>query len=398
MKEEFTRTIPTDDEMVDRARKMIPTLLERAAATEENRSVLPQTIQEFVDAGLYRILQPTEYGGYAMDITTLYRVTMQLARGCPSSAWCYVLVASHNWQLPMIGARAADEVWARDAGVRMSSSFAPFGKARAVEGGFMVSGRWPWSSGCDHCDWALVGALVPSDSGGRPVHRAFLVPRTQYDIIDTWYVFGLKGTGSKDIGLRGEVFVPEYRSHNFSNFLEMREVGHDTFKDRTYRYPFGVMFAYCLASVAIGVAEGAQTLFVEQMRERTSAVDGAKAIEDPAVRQRIAESDTLIRGMHGRMDANLGQIRALIDADRAVPMELRVHAKWDALHIVRTAMQAVDLCFKASGARGIRLDNPIQRYFRDMHTISNHGFLNADKGAQNAGLFELTGVNADPMV
>ncbi|MFI4975861.1 MAG: acyl-CoA dehydrogenase family protein [Caulobacterales bacterium] len=387
---------PTEAELLDRARALAPVLRDRAAACEENRSVLPQTVADFEAAGFYRILQPAAHGGYEMHPMALYRVAMELAKGCPSSAWCLCLVGVHNWEMALLDPQAARDVWGADDSARISSSYGPFGRVERVDGGFMVSGRWPWSSGCDHCQWVFLGGRAPGPAG-PPDQRAFLIPRSDYEIDDTWHVFGLKGTGSKDIVVDG-AFVPEHRTHRFSDTYLMQDVGLKTFTSPVYRHSFGTVFAYCLAVVVLGMADGALEEFTEQMRERRGTYDGARAMEDPFVRQRIAEADATVRGLHQKLDANFAELDALIAAGQPLPVVTRVANKWDSQVIAKSAMQAIELLFKASGARGIRLSNPLQRFFRDAHAASNHAFLNADKGALNAGFVAMGGDNGDFVV
>jgi len=371
-------------------------LRERAQRTEEHRALLPETLQDFVDAGFYRILQPAKYGGYEMSPLTLFRVVMELAKGCPSSAWCLCLITIHNWEIALLDPRAAEDLWGRDDAARASSSYAPFGKITSVEGGYRLSGRWSWSSGSDHCSWVILGGIVPRRDGesGPPDVRAFLIPRPDYEVVDVWHVLGLKGTGSNDIVVE-DAFVPEHRTHQFAHSFAMADPGRATFTSRNYKYPFGVIFAYSLSVVTIGMADGALEAFREDMKVRLGAYDGAKAMEDPFVRQRLAEAEAMIRGLHARLEANFAEMDALIDNGAAFPLDLRVRNKWDAQWIAKEAMKAVELLFKASGARGLRLDNPMQRFFRDVHAASNHAFLNADKGSLNAGLVLLGGMTTD---
>ncbi|WP_439814371.1 acyl-CoA dehydrogenase family protein [Zavarzinia sp. CC-PAN008] len=373
--------IPTPDELVARARALIPSLATRAQATEDNRSVLPEAIAAFEAAGFYRILQPAAYGGYEMRPEVLFHVAMELAKGCPSSAWCLCLVAVHNWEPGLMNPQMAHDLWAVDDGVRASSSYAAFGKVEAVPGGYRIAGRWPWSSGCDHCQWVILGGAVP---GAAPDARAFFIPRSDYRIDDTWHVIGLKGTGSKDIVVE-DAFVPEHRTHRFALSFLRQDEGLSTFTAPTYRYPFGIVFAYCLASVTVGMAEGALDSFLDQMQVRRSVYDGSKAAEDPLVRQRLAEAGAIVRALRLRFDAVFAEMAAVIDDGGQPSLESRVAYKWEAAAIAKDAARAVDLLFKATGGRGIRLENPIQRYFRDIHAASNHAFLNADRGALNAG-------------
>lgn len=136
-----TRSIPDEAALLERARRLSPVLRERAQRTEENRAMLPETVQDFVEAGFYRILQPAKFGGYELSPLTLFRVAMELAKGCPSSAWCMSLVAVHNWEIALLDPQCAADLWGADPDARASSSYAPFGKVTAVEGGYRISGR-----------------------------------------------------------------------------------------------------------------------------------------------------------------------------------------------------------------------------------------------------------------
>lgn len=385
---------PTPDEMIARARALIPVLASRAQATEDNRSVLPQTVKDFEQAGFYRMLQPAAYGGYEMRPDALFRVAIELAKGCPSSAWCLCLVAVHNWEMGLLNPKMAADLWSGDDTVRLSSSYAPFGKVEKADGGFRVSGRWPWSSGCDHCQWVILGGVAPSAAGAPPDARAFIMPRSDYRVDDTWHVLGLKGTGSKDIVVEG-AFVPDYRTHPFAMSFARMDEGTQTFTAPTYKYPFGIVFAHCLSSVTIGMAEGALESFTEQMKSRLGTYDGAKSAEDPFVRQRLAEAQAIVHAMRLRFEAVFAELAETIDAGGQPTLDRRVAYKWEAASIAKNAMQAVELLFKASGGRGIRQENPLQRFFRDVHAASNHAFLNAEKGAVNAGNVAMGGPTMD---
>lgn len=388
-------SIPGEAELLERARQLTPVLRERASRTEDNRALLPETLRDFINAGFYRILQPAKYGGYEMSPLTLFKVAMELAKGCPSSAWCMSLIAVHNWEIALIDPQCAEDIWGQDPDVRASSSYAPFGKVTPVEGGYRISGRWSWSSGSDHCSWVILGGVVPREGRDGPADlRAFLIPRSDYEVVDVWHVLGLKGTGSNDIVVT-DAFVPEHRTHQFVHSFMMADPGRAAFTSRNYKYPFGVIFAYSLSVVTLGMADGALEAFKADMKVRLGAYDGAKAMEEPFVRHRLAEADAIIRGLHARLEANFAEMDALIAAGEDFPLDLRVKNKWDAQWIAKEAMKAVELLFKASGARGIKLDSPMQRYFRDVHAASNHAFLNPDKGSLNAGLVQLGGMTTD---
>ena len=392
-----TATTPSREELMQRAERMLPTLRERATACEDARTIPAETIADFEAAGVYRIVQPRIYGGYEMCPTVLYDLAMIVASACPSSGWCLSLISVHNWTLALMDPRAAAEVWGRDSTHRLSSSYAPFGRAEPVEGGFRVAGRWPWSSGCDHCQWVSVGGLIPGVDGAPPEMRFFLMPRADYEIDDTWFVSGLQGTGSKDIVVRG-TFVPEYRTHKVADSYRQQDIGLATFTAPIYRYPMGVVFTFALTSPLLGMARGALETYRAQMVSKVGVFDGASALADPHNRQRVADADAAIRGSELRLKEVFRGLREHIDRGEPVPLASRVSGKWDAQVIAKASVESVTHLFKAAGASAIRSSNPMQRYFRDAHAASNHAFLNTDKGSFNSGGVLLGAENLDFIV
>jgi alkylation response protein AidB-like acyl-CoA dehydrogenase len=192
----------------DRAREMVPRLRERAKHTAELHHLPEETVQEMIEAGFFRILQPARHGGFELEPKDFFDVQITLAEGCMSTAWVLGVVAIHNWQLGLFDERAQRDVWGTNDDTLISSSYMPVGKVKRVEGGYRLSGKWSFSSGSEHCDWAFLGAMVPPATPGEaPDYRTFLVPRGEYRIEANWDVSGLEGTGSNDIVVE-DAFVP----------------------------------------------------------------------------------------------------------------------------------------------------------------------------------------------
>jgi 3-hydroxy-9,10-secoandrosta-1,3,5(10)-triene-9,17-dione monooxygenase len=189
--------MPSGEVLVRRARAMVPVLRERAQACVAARDVPAESIAEFQEAGFFRILQPRRWGGYEMHPNVFYDVQKALAEGCMSTGWMYGVVGCHPYEIALFHEEAQAEVWGEDQSTLVSSSYQPVGKVTVVDGGFRLSGRWGFSTGSVHCKWVVLGALVPpSEPGGAPDMRAFLLPRSDYTIdTDSWHVFGLQGTG-----------------------------------------------------------------------------------------------------------------------------------------------------------------------------------------------------------
>jgi 3-hydroxy-9,10-secoandrosta-1,3,5(10)-triene-9,17-dione monooxygenase len=171
-------------ELIERARAMAPALRGRAAEGDSLRRLPDATIQDMKDAGFFRMLQPSRWGGHEVDPRTFFEVQWTLAAACPSTAWVLGVVGVHAWQLALFPLEAQQEVWGDDSSTLISSSYAPTGKVEIVEGGYRVSGRWSFSSGSDHCKWAFLGGFVPTAPGERPDMRTFLLPRRNYRIED----------------------------------------------------------------------------------------------------------------------------------------------------------------------------------------------------------------------
>jgi 3-hydroxy-9,10-secoandrosta-1,3,5(10)-triene-9,17-dione monooxygenase len=284
--------------LIVRAQVLKEALTARAAKADELRRVPDETIADFREAGFFRMLQPTRWGGLEVDPTTFFDVQMAVASACPSSAWVLGVVAVHAWQLALFPLQAQEDVWGTDAGTLISSSYAPTGKVARAEGGYRISGRWSFSSGCDHCQWVFLGGFVPPEAEGKPPEmRTFLLPRSDYRIDDNWHVAGLKGTGSKDIVVEN-AFVPEHRTHKLIDGFKRQSPGNAVNPSPLYRLPFGQIFVRSVSTSAIGAAQGALDAFLDIAAKRVAASDGAKVSEDPTTQTVCA------RGEPRRRDAD----------------------------------------------------------------------------------------------
>src|SRR5439155_1395382 len=203
------RPLMTPEEFLGRVRALSPTLRERAPRAEQLRRLPDETVADFQEAGLFRAMQPKRYGGFELDPEFFYQAITEVGAVCGSSGWLFGVIGVHNWHLALFPPEAQQDVWGEDDSVQLSTSLAPTGKVERVEGGFRVSGRWSFSSGCDFCGWAVLGGIAPpAENGGPPDARTFLLPRSDYAIDDNWQVMGLYGSGSKDIVVT-DAFVPD---------------------------------------------------------------------------------------------------------------------------------------------------------------------------------------------
>lgn len=381
-----SRGTPTEGELIARAQSMIPILKERAKQCELDRQVPVQTISEFREAGFFKIVQPEEYGGYGMSPLTLYRVLHEVGRGCMSSGWVLMVLALHSYEIFMVGRKASEDVWGKDADTLVASSYAPLGQMEKVEGGYRLHGRWKFCSGIDHARWVAVGGMVTVPGQERPDYRVCLVDHSQYSVDhDSWHTFGLSGTGSKDIVIEG-AFVPEYRSHSLIDAHLM--LGQECLP-ASYRYPFWVAFGCCVASAIIGGARGAVDELIAQMKPRVSSFDmgsgRAPATGDPFVRTRLGKATVLIRGAVARIDRIIGEMTSYIERGEGIPVEDRLHYMAEAAQCGKDCEDAVMTLYKATGARGISLDNHMQAILRNVLSGTNHISMHVDGMAINLG-------------
>jgi 3-hydroxy-9,10-secoandrosta-1,3,5(10)-triene-9,17-dione monooxygenase len=363
--------MPTEAELIQRARALAPELAARAAECETAGAVPRETIDAFVTAGFYRISQPERYGGYGLSPEVLFRVAMEVARVCPSSGWCLCLVGVHNWEPGLLDARVAEDLWGADHSVRYSSSFAPFGIATAVDGGYRLAGRWQWSSGCQHCQWVILGARLEDEPREQ---IAFLVPGGDYHIVENWQVAGLKGTGSHDIVVE-DAFVPAHRVHR----LQAPSAG--AFGHGIYDLPFLNIFALCLAAVTQGMAEGALEAYTAYLRERVHKYDGIAMAEDPFQRRTLAEVGAGVRANRVRFHNVFRVLEAALATEPVVPIPVQLEQMWETQVLAHHNADLVTRLMRASGGGAQRLGHPMQRYFRDVNAAVAHAFLSLDRGS-----------------
>ncbi|UMG92345.1 acyl-CoA dehydrogenase family protein [Nocardioides sp. TF02-7] len=246
---------PEVQAVLDGVRDLLPTFRERADEAERLRVVPEASVKELEETGFFRLLQPRRYDGVEADPVDFYTAVRDIAAADGSTGWVSSVVGVHPWQVALFAEEAQEAVWGSDTGVRLSSSYAPTGKAVLAEGGFRLSGKWSFSSGCDHCQWVLLGGLVFDEAGNVVDFRTFLLPREKYQVVDVWNVVGLRGTGSNDIVVE-ETFVPEAFTLSMGETGQCRGPGQAVNDAPLYRLPFHSIFTSTIATPIIGMARG----------------------------------------------------------------------------------------------------------------------------------------------
>ncbi|MGA7487641.1 MAG: acyl-CoA dehydrogenase family protein [Xanthobacteraceae bacterium] len=362
--------IPEPAEIVARARAMVPTLAERSQEGRRRRRVAAETIADMQRAGFFRVLQPKRWGGYEMDLDVFYDIQLALAEGDMSTAWIYGVSGVHPWFMALLDDRAAQDVWGRDSSTLICSSLMPAGKATPEEGGFRLSGHWRYASGCEHCDWVLLGAMVARGGGAAPEGRIFLLPRTDYERVDTWRVSGLQATGSWDV-LVDDVFVPAYRSQSMLDNFLLKGPGQALNTASLYRLPFGQIFVRGISTAALGALQGLLDSLLHYSKTRVTRAGGRSA-ENPFVQLLCAETAAAVDEMKIVLHRNFRNLHAYAKRGETPPLEERLRYKFQSTAVTERCTLLAARIFKATGAAGLLEDLPFGGVLADLMAARQH--------------------------
>ena len=377
--------------------ELLPLLRERAQETEDLRKLPDANVKALEDIGFFKLLQPEQWGGLQCDPTVYCEAVRRLASACGSTGWVAGVLAVHNWHLALFDQQAQEDVWGDDPAARVSSSYAPMGAAQAVDGGYLVSGSWQWSSGSAHATWAFLGGPVIKD--GRPVDfGSFLIPISDYKIDDVWNVVGLRGTGSNTLVVK-DAFVPKHRFLSYKAMNDGTAGGYQTNTAPVYKMPWGTIHPTTISTPIVGMAYGAYDAHVEHQGKRVrAAFAGEKAKDDPFAKIRIAEAASDIDAAWRQLSGNVAEEYALLVAGEEIPFELRARARRDQVRATGRAIASIDRLFEASGATALSNDAPVQRFWRDAHAGRVHAANDPERAYLIFGNNEFGLPPADTMV
>ena len=369
---------PRFEELHARAEGLVPVLRERAPRAEQLRRLPDETIADLHESGLFRMLQPARVGGSELPYRSLFELSAVIAQGCGSTAWVLANLAAHHWLLGMWHPEAQEEIWGQSPDSLISSALIfPRGRARRVEGGYRLSGRWPFSSGIDPSSWNMFGAVVSDEETGENEPRMFLVPANDYSVIDTWQVIGLAGTGSKDVEV-ADVFVPAYRTLATERIKGGPNRGSELNPGTLYKLPAVSLFGFAIAGVSLGIARGAIQHFAETTRNRLSAYTGKNLADFTNIQVHLAEAAALADAAEAIAVRDCDEAMRITEAGVVPSIEQRARYRRDGAFAATLCTKAVDLLFAATGGGAIYQRNPIQRAFRDVHAANAHYHLNWD--------------------
>uniref|UniRef100_A0AAU2VJ77 Acyl-CoA dehydrogenase family protein n=1 Tax=Streptomyces sp. NBC_00008 TaxID=2903610 RepID=A0AAU2VJ77_9ACTN len=360
----------------ERATALVPLLKDNAARTEADRRVAEENIKALTDAGLFRLTVPGRFGGHESDFRTFLEVSSELARGCGSTAWVTTLVNVCNWMVGLYPERAQQEVWGENPDARVCGVLAPSATSRAVDGGLVVTGRWGFASGSLHSQWATLGIPVVDAAGQQTDQGAALIPMHELTIEDTWYVAGMRGTGSNTL-VADEVFVPEHRILSVTQGVQGAYP--TELKDEVlYRSALVPVLALVLAGPQVGLAQAGMDLVKASLAKGRgiSYTFYERAGEAPSTQIQLAEAAQLIDTARLHLMRAADDIDSWAARDAYMPFETRARVRMDTGYVARRSREALDLLLSIQGAGSFAEVNPLQRIWRDQETGSRHAVIN----------------------
>jgi len=365
--------VSAGDDVRGSAAALAPRVRELADETERGRRLPQELVDAFAHAGIFRMLVPRRFGGGEADVETLIATLEELSRADGSAGWCAMIGATSGVVAAYLPDADARDIYGSDPNVVSGGVFAPHGRAIVADGGYRLSGRWPFASGCEHCAWLMTGAVV-IDGGkprllptGMPDSRLMLFPRVDAEIVDTWNVSGLRGTGSHDLQI-GDLLVPAGRSASIISDRP-RESG------ALYRFPVFGLLALGGAAVALGIARAAIDELVRLAASKVPTGGRRRLSERGVVQTELAQAEAALGSARAFLFAVCAEAWRAAEAEGELPIAARARLRLAATHATITAAKVVDLMYDAGGGTSIYAGSPLQRCFRDVHVVTQHAMV-----------------------
>lgn len=360
--------------LLERVDALLPGIATRAQQAETNRVLPDETIRELIEADILRMLVPRRFGGHELGVDTLAAVGRALATACMSTAWVTAFYLGHNWMLTKFPERGQREFFADKPYTMAPIQPTPALTVKQVPGGYEVNGRSSYSSGIMHADWVIL-----MKSGG-PEGRAFVVRRSEVEVEDVWFMGGMAATASNDV-IAHDLFVPEHRTLDANSLFNATHSIHD---NPLYRTPL-LPFIYCeVMGVYVGGLAGATQAFENGISKKSRAHVGDKLAERQSVHISLGEAHARLQACDTLLERLVADTQAAaagpgFDRDKRLELKLRTGL------VVDMCRQSVNDMIALAGTSAFRLESPLQRFFRDLNTLSTHAFM------ERQAAFELWG-------
>jgi alkylation response protein AidB-like acyl-CoA dehydrogenase len=364
----------TKDALLERIQGIRPVLERNVAVNERERRIAQESIDALAEVGAFKVTVPRRFGGYELTIRDKLEVSAAVAESCGSTGWVVALMNVCSWGAGLLCDRAQQDIWGADPDARIAGVLNPSSDVRRVDGGYVLSGKWPWASGSLHAQWALLGMMVVDEEGQTVDQALAFVPMDEMTVEDTWFVAGMKGTGSNTI-VAEEVFVPEHRLYSVPKAID-NEYPTEHRDEALYRSSFIPVLTLILAGAQLGLGRAALAHVIEKAPRRgISYTFFAKQVDSTAFQLAISRAATLIDTAH------LHVFRAADDIDRAaaagvkLPFTARARVRADTGYAIERIREAIDLLITAHGASSFGDASPLQRIWRDSNTAGRHAVV-----------------------
>lgn len=382
------------DDAVKQARDLAIKIKSRFQLTEELSRQPRETIQDFIDSGLVRIMTPKKWGGHELGFETLFKTAVEISKADPSAGWCYTLLVIHSWMLAYFPEEVQREIWEKDPDASIASSFNPFptNQVISVGGGYQLNGEWGYSSGINHGDWVMVmcfSDVDPEDGSPKEV-LMMMVPKEDFEIQNTWKTVATKGTGSNNISLKN-VFVPKHRTIDMIGWCQRGDgPGRRTNTNLLYSHPLFAAMPVSLTSALLGASQGAYELWRDTMKSKVSTRN-TKVADFTHQQIRVTEVSAMLEAAEALLEKNMARLSTGEPIDTHEKLRLRRNYGFAA----KLCNQAVKTIVDYSGAGIVYEGNPINRYWRDVQGSSMHYAFNMDMLGEMYGKLEL-GIPLNP--
>lgn len=371
---------------LQRAEALSDFLLARDAEGETLGRLPDDVAKAITETGVIKMLQPKTHGGTEDHPVDFLKTVVALGSRSASAGWVAGVVGVHPHELAIAHPKVQEEIWGEDQDTWVASPYAPLGVAKPVDGGYLLTGRWTFSSGTDHCQWVMIGGFV-ADADGNPNRtdiRHFILPRGDYEIVEgSWEVMGLRGTGSKDL-IVTEMFVPDYRVIDASESGWRAAIKEYDVKNPLFAIPRTIMFSGTINGGTLAMAKGVLDAYKEWMlRRKSNAVTGSSHFADPHRLRLFGEVSADIDVSIRNYLSDFERVFDIVSTQPDVPLEVRAEIRRNQVRDVTRATEAADRLFVHGGGAALHMHEPLQRMWRDMHAGRNHGSNVAEPTLQN---------------
>jgi len=358
-------------ELIANATALVPVLARNAAETETLRRLPDENVTALTEVGLFRLTVPRRFGGLEVPFDTFYRAAAAVGGGCGSSSWVVALINICNWLASLYCDQAQQEVFGADPDARVCGVLAPTATSRRAKGGLVISGSWAYASGCLHSSWAVLGVPVVDELGNAVDQGLALVPIRQLKIEDTWFVAGMRGTGSNTL-VADEVFVPDHMVMSVP--AAVRDDYPTEHKNESlYRSAFVPSLAIILTFPQVGMARAALETVIEKAPRRQIAYTiFGRQTDSTAFQMQLSDAAMLADTAHLHVARAANVIDGAAARGERLDYLARAQVRGDTGWAIRKAREAIELAMSANGASSFADASPLQRLWRDANTAGRH--------------------------